>query len=222
VLLASVMGVMLVDLAAAGQRRLTLSEAEQLALAALGAETAHPPSFSLAPPPISPKKGAMFDVVWAAHTPTRVDVRALLIDIDTGEVWDPVRCERVTTRALETSQRRMRRQLKISSAEVNRARAHAKENGCSNLLDEKPNPADFYLARLGRVTMNEKRTLYRYAITVGGDMSYIAVSPTPIRIREGEIKFSKTKTSMYVIDENGSIQELHDELNFVLPPPPKR
>ena len=92
-------------------------------------------------------------------------------DIDTGEVWEPVRCEPVMTRALETSQRRIRRQLMISPAEVNRARASARENGCSNLVDERPKPADFGPARLGRVSVNEKRTLHRYTIIVGGDMS---------------------------------------------------
>jgi hypothetical protein len=216
------MSLMLVDAAAAGQRRLTLDEAEQLALAALSTETKHPASVSLIPPPIPPKNGATFDVVWAEPAPASPHVRALLIDIDTGDVWEPVRCERVTTRALETAQRRLRRQLTISSADVKRLRAQAKEHGCSNLVDERPKPADFHLARLVRVTMNEKKTSYRYTIMVGGDMSYIAFSPTPLRVREGEIKFSKTKTSMYVIDDDGSIQEMQDEPNSVPPPPPKR
>ena len=222
VVLVGVMGIMLVDLAAAGQRRLRLSEAEQLAYAALGAETKPPASFSLVPPPIPPKKGAMFDVLWAEAAPASVHLRGILIDIDTGEVWEPARCEPVTTHALEKFQRRIRSQLKISASEVKRARDHAKDNGCSNLVDERPKPADFHLARLVRVTMNDKKTLYRYGITVGGDMYYIAFSPTALRIREGEIKFLKTKTSTYVIDDDGSIQELQDEVNLVPPLPVKR
>jgi len=54
-------------------------------------------------------------------------------------------------------------------------------------------------------------------------MGYIAVSPIPIRIQEGtEVKFLKTATSMYVIDDDGVIQELFDESRFVPPPPTKR
>jgi len=213
---------MLVDLAAAGQRRLTLSEAERLARVALSAATKHLPSPSLEPPLIPPKKGAMFDVVWADATPGSLHVHSLLVDIDTGEVWEPLRCERVSTPALETSQRRIRRQLKISVAEVNRARALAKENGCSNLVDERPKLADFHLALVGGLTTNENRTLYRYRIIVA-DLSYIGISPVPIKIREGaEIKFYRTRTSLYVIDDDGSIQELSDELHFVPPPPPKQ
>jgi hypothetical protein len=216
------MGVMLVDLAAAGQRRLTLSEAEQLALAALDAETKHPPSFSLAPPPIPPKNGAMFEIVWADPAPGSVHLRGLLVDIDTGEVWDPVRCVPVTTPTLETSQRRLRGQLQISPAEVNRARALAKENGCSNLSDERPKPSAFAPARLGRVWTDEKRSLYRYPITQS-DLFYIGVSPVPIKIPEdAEIKFLHTRTSMYVIDDDGSIQELHDESHFVPRPQSRR
>ena len=216
------MVVMLADLAAAGQRRLTLPEAERLALAALSTETRHPPSFSLEPPPIPPNNGAMFEIVWADPAPGTIHLHGLLVDIDTGEVWEPVRCERLTTRALEKSQRTLRGQLKISPAEVNRARALAKESGCSNLVDERPNPSAFVPARLGRVWTDEMRSLYRYPITQS-DLSYIGVSSVPIKIREGaEIKVLLTRTSMYVIDDDGSIQELHDESHFVPRPPPKR
>jgi hypothetical protein len=213
---------MLVDLAAAGQRRLTLSEAEQLARAALTAETSGFQSLSLQPPPIPPKKGAMFNVVSANSAPGSVHLHALLVDIDTAEVWEPERCEPVTTLALETSQRKIRRQIKISIAEVNRALVLARENGCSNLVDERSKPADFSLWRLAGFSTNEKRTLYRYLITAD-DVSCIGVSLVPIKIREGsKIKFYRTSASMYVIDDDGSMQELYDERDFVPPPKPKR
>ena len=114
-LLASVIGLVLVDFAAAGQRRLTVTEAERLARAALTAETHGLQSLSLEPPPIPPKKGAMFNVVSANTAPGSVPLHALLVDINTAEVWEPGSCKPVTTPALGT-QRKIRRRIKISIA----------------------------------------------------------------------------------------------------------
>lgn len=47
---------------AAGERRLTLSETQQLAQAALGEQTKSL-AFHLEPPPLPPKRGAMFEVL---------------------------------------------------------------------------------------------------------------------------------------------------------------
>jgi hypothetical protein len=213
---------MLVDLAAAGQRRLTLSEAEQLARAALTAETGGPQSFVLESPPIPPKKGAMFSVVSANSAPGSVHLPDLLVDIDTAEVWEPRSCEPLTTPTLGTAQRKIRRRIKISIAEVNRARVVARENGCSNLVDERPKPSDFSLWRFDRIQYtNEKRTLYRYRISAE-ELSYIVVSPIPIKIRGSEIKFYRANASMYVIDDDGSMQELYDERDFVAPIAPRK
>lgn len=81
---------------------------------------------------------------------------------------------------------------------------------------------EFSLWRLGGVSTNEKGTVYRYLITAE-DVLYIGVSTVPIKIREGsDVKFYRTKASMYVIDDDGVIQELYDEVNFVPPPSTKR
>jgi len=55
------------------------------------------------------QKGAMFDVFWAEPVTRSVRAQSLVVDIDTGEVWDPGRCERVSTPALEAAQRVIRR-----------------------------------------------------------------------------------------------------------------
>jgi hypothetical protein len=221
VLLGSVMAMTLADLAAAGQRRLTLSEAERLARAALSEETTRLAGFSLEPPPIPPKKGAMFNIIWAEPAPGSASVPSIVVDIETGEVWDPMQCERITTPNVVAIQRSIRRQLSIAAIDVNRAQALTRGAGCSNLIDERPREADFALALMAGVSTNEKKTLYRYLLAVD-DVQYIGVSPVPISIREGtKVKFLKTRSSMYVIDDGGAIQELHDELHFAPPPPPK-
>jgi len=225
ILLAASTLLALFDSAAAGHRRLTLSEAEQLATAALGPQTKGPLGFTLEPPLIPPKRGATFNIVWSSPVTDRVQMKAISVDIDTGDVWDPFRCERFSTPALESAQRRIRHRLGIPDAEVNSARVVAKTNGCSTLMDERPAKAAFYLYRLLGVTTNEAKTLYRYTIS-GGDVLYVGVSEVPINVRAGsEIKFLETRMSMYVIDDDGSIQELHVESaleHLPPPPPPKR
>jgi hypothetical protein len=105
---------------------------------------------------------------------------------------------------------------------VNRARVVVRENGCSNLVDERPKPADFGLWRFERIQYtDEKRTLYRYRITAE-DLSDIVVSPVPIKIRGSEILFYRTGTSMYLIDDDGFMQELYHEGDFVSPPRSKK
>jgi hypothetical protein len=208
--LAIVTAIMLVEAAAAGQRRLTLSEAEGLAHAALSGVA--PSSVTLLPPPLPSEKGVTFYLVWRdARMPP---VRELLVDIDTGEVWDGHRCEPFTTTALLNEQRKIRRRLNISADEIFRAFSAAKQNGCGNLVDERPRPEDFGPVRLTTVSVNENQTAYHY-LMVMGDMQYQAVSPAPIKICEGTlIRFLKTRTAMYVIDEDGTIREVYDELQF--------
>jgi hypothetical protein len=203
--------VMLAFLAAAGQRRLTPREAERLARAALSGRPGDPPGFSLESPPVPPKKGAMFEVLWADPPSDETRLRTILVDIDTGDVWDGVRCELVTTPALETLQRTIRRQLKINARSADRARAVAKENGCSNLVDNRPKREDFGVALLARISANKSRSSYRYVI-VQSDQQFAGTSPFRLAVREGsKIRFLITARSMYIIDENGAMQELNGE-----------
>jgi hypothetical protein len=217
---ATALGIMLAGFNAAGQRRLTLPEAERFARAALRTEDGQPPHFSLEPPPIAPQKGAMFHVRWANSALASSGVHAVLIDIDTGEAWDPVRCEPISTPDLISAQGEIRDQLRISAGEVDRARALAKHTGCSNLIDERPDAADFGLVLLTGISTDEQKAFYRYAIR-SDDVLYIGMSRVQLKVREGNrIRFKKTRTMMYVIDDDGKIQQLYNESD--LPPVAKR
>jgi hypothetical protein len=144
----------------------------------------------------------------------------VLIDVDTGEVWDPVRCEPISTPDLISVQREIRDQLRISAEEVDRARARAKHAGCSNPIDERPDVADFGLVLLTGISTDEQKSFYRYAIRMD-DVLYIGVSRVPLKVREGNrIRFKKTRTKMYVIDDDEKIQQLYNESE--LPPLAKR
>lgn len=217
-LFVSAIAMAVTDLAAAGQRRLTLAEAERLIRAALPETTTHPPSLYLEPPAIAPKNGARFDV-WVQTISGLVRTRSLLVDIDTADVWDAARCERVSTPDLQTVQRVIRRELRIPTTEVSSARAVAEKNGCSNLVDPGPKPMDLQPAQLTKVQAGQQGTSYRYTIMSGG-CGYVGASPLPIKIREGEIRFTLIGNSIYVMDEDGQIRELHYELQFLPPPPP--
>jgi hypothetical protein len=141
------------------------------------------------------------------------------VDIDTAEVWDAARCERVSTLDLQTVQRLIRRELRIPTTEVSRARAVAEKNGCSNLVDPGPNAMDLHPAQLIKVEAGQQGTSHRYTIMSGG-CGYVGASPISIKIREGEIRFTLMGNSIYVMDEDGLIRELHYELQFLPPPPP--
>jgi hypothetical protein len=206
------------DFAAAGQRQLTLSEAERLARAAVPETTKRPPSLYLERTAIPPRNGARFDV-WALTTSGLVRARSLLVDLDTAEVWDAASCERVLTADLRTVQRVIRRELNILSTEVDRARAVAEKNGCSNLVDQTPKPMDLHSAPLIKIEAAQQGTSYRYTFMSGG-CGYVGASPVPLNIRAGEIRFTIMGNSIYVMDEDKQIRELHYELQFLSPPPP--
>jgi hypothetical protein len=98
--LVSAIRISLADFSAAGQRRLTLPEAEQLARAAVPETSKRPPRLYLEPPALPPKNGARFNV-WAAdhlrsgsrtltisgsQMPKPVDLHsAQLIKVDAGQ-----------------------------------------------------------------------------------------------------------------------------------------
>lgn len=132
----------------AGQRRLTLSEAERLVRAAMSEEGKLPPAFDLEPPPITPKQGATFHILWSGSTSDNVAIKSIVVDIDTAEVWDAARCKRLSTPALKAIQSIMRRELKAAATAVSRARAEAEMHDCSNLIDPRPKRSDFHSAQV--------------------------------------------------------------------------
>ena len=172
----------------------------------------------LEPPPIAPKNGAMFDVLWEGAL-GRVRAQSLLVDIDTAEVWDATTCQRISKPALEALQVVIRRELMILPTEVSRARAQAEKTGCSTLIDHRPKPTDFHPARLTQADGDEKSASYRYTITWGG-CGYMITSPVRLDIRDGEVKFMIIGNSMYVIDDRGTTREVHYERVCVDSPPP--
>lgn len=120
----------------------------------------------------------------------------------------------VSTPALLAAQRAIRRRLKIDTAEVKRARLLAQSNGCSNLIEPRPRPADFHPVRLISISTNEKGTLYRFTLSLD-DVTSVLVSESPIRVREGAmVPFAIVGGSRYVIDENGAMQELYVEGSY--------
>jgi hypothetical protein len=167
------------NVARTGERRLTISETERLARAALPIERSL--GVVLEPPPLPPRNGAMFNVVWTDSTSGTSCTQPVFVDIDTGEVWEPRDCEPISTQPLEEAQTVIRRELKIRSEDVLRARESARKNGCSNLIDRRPKPSDFHPAKLIKTEGDEKSTAYRYTFMSGGD-GYVASSPVPIRI----------------------------------------
>lgn len=130
------------DSALAGERRLTVPEAERLARAALNGEAKNLPNPYLEHPPLPPKNGAMFHVLWKDSTSDTRRVLPLLVDIDTAEVWNPNACEPLSTPSLQEAQQVIRRALHIDGQEVIRARDLAKQNGCANLVDPRPTRSD--------------------------------------------------------------------------------
>ncbi len=115
-LLGSILGQIL----GAGDRVLTIREAEQLARAALRPETKRLPGLSLEPDR-NPRRCVTFDVLWSNPGPGSVHSQFLTVDLQTAEVWSPTVWRRVTTPALRTAQRSLRTRLHISDAEIKRA-----------------------------------------------------------------------------------------------------
>jgi hypothetical protein len=104
----------------AGDRTLTIGEAERLARAALSPETKRLPGLSLEPD-WKPRRCVTFDVLWSNPGPGSVHSQFLTVDLQTAEVWSPTEWRRITTPALRTAQRSLRTRLRISDSEVKRA-----------------------------------------------------------------------------------------------------
>jgi hypothetical protein len=207
--------VTLTGFAGAGQRRLTVSETERLAQAALSDKTKRLPGFYLEPPPTPPKNGAMFDVLWGENPSDRVRAQSLVVDIDTGDVWDAIACQRLSTPAVESAQTVIRRELRIVALEVARARSQTQANGCSNLIDPRPKRSDFHSARVRTLDADKDRGSYRYSFSWGG-CGYGISSPLPLDTRDGEVKFAIISNSMYVIDDHGAMREVQYQVGICI------
>lgn len=204
VLLVSVGILTLAGDTAAAHRRITISEAKRLAWAALGEETKSLPGVYLEPPPVAPRNGAKFEVLWGGAS-GRDRAQSLVVDIETAEVWDSVTCRRLATPRLRTIQKAIRSELKIPAQEVERALAQAQTNGCSNLIDPRPKRSDFGHARVITVS-SDQNGQSKYTVTWGG-CDFKIVSPVPLDVRDGEVKFEILADRMYVIDDRGEIRE---------------
>jgi hypothetical protein len=186
----------------AGQRRLTLPEAERLVRAAISDEAKGLQNFYLKPPPTAPQHGATFDV-WNGSASGKVPVASVVVDIDTAEVWDAATCQRLSTPALKALQAVIRRELRVTATAVSRARAKAEMTGCSSLIDARPKQSDFHPARL--ITVDAEKSGARYTVTSGG-CAYTIFSPVPLSTQNGEVKIAILDGSMYVIDAMGGIR----------------
>ena len=101
----------------AGDRRLTIQEAEELARTALSIEAKRLPGVSLEPSK-NPHRHVTFDVLWANPGSGSVHSQFLTVDLETGEVWAPISCIRITTAELRTAQVSIRKRLHISDHDV--------------------------------------------------------------------------------------------------------
>jgi hypothetical protein len=123
-LLGSIVG----QLLGAGDRALTVREAEQLARAALRPETKRSTGLSLEADR-NPRRCVTFDVLWSNPGPGSVHSQFLTVDLQTAEVWSPTVWRRITTPALHTAQRSLRTRLHISrSNEQSRANTSSATN----------------------------------------------------------------------------------------------
>ena len=111
---------MQIQVLGAGDRRLTIKEAEQLARAALSQDAKRLPGLSLEPDR-NPRRCVTFDVLWSNPGPGSAHSQFLTVDLQTAEVWSPILWKRVSTPALRTAQRSLRTRLHISDSEVTRA-----------------------------------------------------------------------------------------------------
>ena len=119
-LLLLIAGLPLVKTLVAGDRNLTLQEAERLARAALTADAKRLPGLTLQPDP-KPRRCATFDVLWANPGPGSAHSQFLTVDLHTAEVWRPGVWERVRGAALANAQRLIRARLRITNSEVKQA-----------------------------------------------------------------------------------------------------
>jgi hypothetical protein len=103
----------------AGDRNLTINEAERLARAALTPEAKRLPGLTLESNP--KRRCVTFDVLWANPGPGSAHSQFFTVDLQTAEVWSPTVWRRITTPTLRRVQRAVRMRLHISDAEVKRA-----------------------------------------------------------------------------------------------------
>src|SRR4051794_16190937 len=101
------------------QRELATEDARHLARAALPSSVKRLPGLTLlsGPKRERPQRCVVFDVLWANPDAGSVHVGYWAVDMRTGEVWAPVLCERINTKALRSLQRAFRKRLSLNDAE---------------------------------------------------------------------------------------------------------
>ena len=116
-----------------GKRMITLKEARKLAHLALSEETAKLPGLTLTPSPCdkAPCRCTTFDVLWSNRNGSP-HCCFYAVDMRTGEVWQPMLCERVKNPALESAQRAIRKRLGVTEAEYQEALKPPPRDCCLN------------------------------------------------------------------------------------------
>src|ERR1035437_1579089 len=98
------------------RKKLTIKDAEPLVLSALSRKVKRLPGLSL--DPAAPRgRYVLFDVLWD-NPEGSVHVESYTVDLQTGELWRGIVCERVVNRSVVGLQAKLRRRLGITQAEV--------------------------------------------------------------------------------------------------------
>lgn len=118
---------LLVPSALSETRMISLEEARKLVWLALPKATRKLPGLTSYPDQCSepPCRCRTFDILWSNPNPAgSVHSGFYTVDLRTGEVWTPILCKRVANRALEKTQRGIRKQLGVTEAEYRKGLAH--------------------------------------------------------------------------------------------------
>ena len=101
------------------RKELTIKDAEPLVLAALSRKVKRLPGLSL--DPAAPRgRYVLFDVLWD-NPEGSVHVESYTVDLQSGELWRGIVCERVVNRSVGSLQAKLRSRLGITQAEVKAA-----------------------------------------------------------------------------------------------------
>jgi hypothetical protein len=105
--------------------RLTTKEAQMLVRASLSGETRRLPGLELVPTPDSKSDECCvtFDVLWRNPDPGSAHVQFVAVDLNSGDVWNPMLCERVRGREIQSLQVKLRRQHRIPDTTIKHARS---------------------------------------------------------------------------------------------------
>jgi hypothetical protein len=89
----------------------------------------------------------------------------------------------------------------------------------SSLLAQGPPPEKFHEGQLIKITADSESHDYSYTIMAG--CGYVGRSSTVLKLHaNSNVKFAIERESLYIIDEDGKVQQTRYVLQFLPPPPP--